>query len=139
MHNIFFDWFSIDLPLFVRAAFRFAFGYKKMQWPCTRKFSNNTLFNLVQLIHNYTPDWRKYIPRKFLKNDKLFNLETYCAKLKIPRLILLKLSVKNLLYSLKWRLDLFKLKRICVKIKKKIMSRKTKLRHVPLFCHEALK
>ena len=29
MHNTSFDWFTMDLPLFLREAFRFAFAYKK--------------------------------------------------------------------------------------------------------------
>ena len=33
-------------------------------------------------VHNYTPDCLNWIPQKFLKNDKSFDLEIYIVKLK---------------------------------------------------------
>ena len=43
MHNTTFDWFSMDLPLFLRKGFRFAFVYKKRESSYSRKFVYNFL------------------------------------------------------------------------------------------------
>ena len=33
-------------------------------------------------VHNYTPYWLNWIPRKFLQKEKLLDLETYIVELK---------------------------------------------------------
>ena len=38
MHNTFFDWFSMDLPLFLRDGFQFVFIYKKERHLILGKF-----------------------------------------------------------------------------------------------------
>ena len=63
-HNTSFDWFSINLPLFLRDGFRFVFAYKKREPSYSRKPKTG------------------WIPRNFLKNDKLFDLEMCNVKLK---------------------------------------------------------
>ena len=39
-------------------------------------------YTLLQLSSNYTSYWLNWIPRKFLKTNKLFHLEIYIVKLK---------------------------------------------------------
>ena len=46
MQNTSFDWFSMDLGLFLREAFRFVFTYKKRESPYSRKF----LYNILNLV-----------------------------------------------------------------------------------------
>ena len=67
----------MDLPLFLCDGFRFVFAYKKRELSFSQKFSYNILnFHMTysSLVHNYTPDWLNAIPRKYLENDKLFDL-----------------------------------------------------------------
>ena len=56
----------------------------KIKLPYSRKFSYN-IVNLsiicFKLDLNYNPDWLKWISRRFLRNDKLFDLENYFLKI----------------------------------------------------------
>ena len=106
MRNTSFDWFSMDLPLSLREAY-------------SRKLSYNKL-NLVKVISI------KFIITPhigYTEFHKNFWKMTNCL---IWEFTLLNWSILILLLPLKWKLDLFTLKGMCVKIQK-IMSCKAKL------------
>ena len=96
MHNHSFDRFSINLPLFLRDGFRFVFACTKP--PYSEKFSQDILnfcISCFSEVHNYTPDWLNLIAGKFLKNDKLFDLEIYDVKLKYTEINFIKAICGN--------------------------------------------
>ena len=105
MLNTSFDWFSMDLPLFL---FILCSPIKKRESPYSRKLSYNILIFIISYFSysHYIPDWLNWIPRKFY--------------------------IDVLLLPLKWKLDLFTWRKMCVKIQKN-MSCKAKLQHASTF------
>ena len=101
----------------------FDFNYKKREPFYSQKFSYNTLnFHLTYFsqVHRYT---------EFHVNFwKIINclIWKFKCQTEVYWVLLLKLSMEILLFPLKWKLNLFTLKGMCVKTQK-IMSCSTNL------------
>ena len=108
IHNTSFDWFCMALPLYLRKGFRFRLK-KNRESPYSCKFSHNILslcISYFSKVQNEIPHWLNWIPRKFLKNDKLFDLEIYNVKLKCTDISFIKAICRNPTSSFKMEIRL---------------------------------
>ena len=82
---------------------------EKRELPYSRKFSYyilNFSISYFSYVLNYNPDWLNWIPRKFLKNDKLFDLEICNVKLKYNGINFIKAICRNSTPSFKMKIRL---------------------------------